>query len=234
MVRKEEAAIRASWDANAAAWAEAVRHGRIESRVRVTDAAVIAAIQRTGGLRVLDIGCGEGWLCRALTDLHLVPTGIDGSATLIAEARGASKADYRLLGYEEFSAEPALAGGPFDTAVCNFSLLGEAIQPILRAAAAVLARGGGLVIQTLHPFAALEPGGRYEDGWRTEDFSGMGGAFQAPMPWFYRTIASWTAQVSAAGFELVACEETVGPDTGKPLSLLLTGKLMHERPQRGR
>lgn len=58
--------IRDSWRANAQAWVDAVRSGRIESRRLVTDQAVLDAVLTPRPRRVLDLGCGEGWLCREL------------------------------------------------------------------------------------------------------------------------------------------------------------------------
>jgi hypothetical protein len=51
-----------SWQANADAWTAAVREQRIESRRLVTDAAILALA--LAPLRILDLGCGEGWLRR--------------------------------------------------------------------------------------------------------------------------------------------------------------------------
>ena len=64
----------ASWDANAAAWTTAVREQRIPSRRAGTDAAIVQACLRTIAATVLDVGCGEGWLARALTR-RLAPQG---------------------------------------------------------------------------------------------------------------------------------------------------------------
>ena len=53
-----------SWTRNAALWIAAVRGGRIPSRARVTNDAIVNAILRHSPRRVLDVGCGEGWLPR--------------------------------------------------------------------------------------------------------------------------------------------------------------------------
>jgi hypothetical protein len=45
--------------------------------------------------------------------------------------------------------------------------------PLLAAARARLARGGALVIQTVHPWTARGDA-PYADGWRTETFAGFG------------------------------------------------------------
>jgi hypothetical protein len=80
--------------------------------------------------------------------------------------------------------------GPFDLIVLNFALLDEEISPLLRNLSARLADGGRLIIQTVHPFVAAGPDG-YVDGWREERFTTFGDGFSAPMPWFFRTFASW-------------------------------------------
>lgn len=220
----EEKAISESWDENAAGWVDAVREGRIETRVRSTNAAVLSAVRDAGGARVLDVGCGEGWLCRAISELGLVAVGFDGSAALVAEARRLGGGEYQLLSYAEFAADPSRAGGPFDTVVCNYSLIGEDTLPLLQGVAAVLEPGGSLIVQTLHPLAVAAADGRYEDGWRSEDFSGMGPGFRTPMPWYFRTIGSWVSVIRASGFELVECREPTIADGSMPVSLLLLAK----------
>ncbi|HEV2150324.1 MAG TPA: class I SAM-dependent methyltransferase [Longimicrobiaceae bacterium] len=215
-----EGALRQSWDRNAAAWTEAVRGGHIPSRRAGTDAAIVEAVARAGGRRVLDVGCGEGWLARALAEHGFAVTGIDGSAELVERARAAGGGDFRTLRYDEVEADPARLGGPYDTVVCNFALLGETVAPLLRALATALAPDGRLLIQTVHPFTACGDA-PYRDGWRTEDFAGFACPFPAAMPWYFRTVGSWVAAARAAGLQVVELDEPTDPDSGRPLSLLL-------------
>jgi 2-polyprenyl-3-methyl-5-hydroxy-6-metoxy-1,4-benzoquinol methylase len=217
---REEEALRASWDSNAAAWTEAVRGGGIPSRRAGTDAAIVEAVARVPGRRVLDVGCGEGWLARALAERGREVVGVDGSAELVERAREAGGGTFRVLGYDEIEADPGLLGGPFDAVVCNFALLGERVAPLLRALSTALAPEGRLLVQTVHPFTACGDA-PYRDGWRTEDFAGFARPFPAAMPWRFRTVGSWLAEVSDAGLEVAALEEPVHPETGRPLSLIL-------------
>lgn len=212
--------ISQSWIDNADAWVDAVREGRIPSRRAGTDAAVIAAVQETHPATVLDAGCGEGWLARALAAHGIRVVAFDGSDALIQRATELGGADFLHLGYEEFIAHPQRAGSSFDVVVFNFSLFADDIVPVLRAARAVVRDGGRLIIQTVHPFndSQADP---YVDGWRVETFATMSDAFQTPMPWYFRTMESWVRSVREAGFTLEALREPVNPDTGKPLSLLL-------------
>ena len=217
-----EGCLRRSWVANAPAWTDAVRGGTIASRRAGTDAAIVRALAELPPGRVLDVGCGEGWLARALAgDGHRV-VGIDASAPLVERAREGGGGEFRVLAYEDLAADPSLAGpGPYDAVVCNFSLLGEELVSLLVALRGLLSGAAPLVIQTVHPFTACGDS-PYRDGWREETFAGFGGAFGAPMPWYFRTVASWLRVLAEAGLCAAALEEPTDPDSGRPLSLLMT------------
>ena len=219
-MREEEAALRASWDRNAAAWSETVRAGGIPSRRAGTDAAIVEAVARVPGRRVLDVGCGEGWLARALAERGREVVGVDGSAELVRLAREAGGGAFFVLRYDEIEADADRLGGPFDAVVCNFALLGDRAAPLLRALASVLAPDGRLLVQTVHPFTACGDA-PYRDGWRTEDFAAFARPFPAAMPWYFRTVGSWLAEAREAGLDVVETEEPMHPDTGRPLSLIL-------------
>lgn len=214
-----DARIRQSWQANADAWTRAVREQRIESRRLVTDAAILGAVGEGPARRVLDIGCGEGWLCRALREKGCECVGVDASAPLIEAAQAVGGGRFEALDYAALI-ESGSSLGQFDVLVCNFALLGESIAPLLGALRERLSPGGRLLIQTVHPWAACgdEP---YEDGWRLETFAAFGGDFSSPMPWFFRTLESWLALLTASGWRLRQLREPRHPGTGQPCSLLL-------------
>ena len=213
--------LRRSWDANADAWRDAVRDHQIESREMATDAAVVGAVLDATPDRVLDVGCGEGWLCRSLAEHGVEAVGVDGSAPLIEAARERGGGSFYVASYAEMADDPGRLGEAYDVVVCNFALLDEDLQPLLRALRTLCVPSGRLVVQTVHPWAACgdQP---YADGWRTEDFQGFDTSFEEPMPWYFRTMASWVATLREAGWPLHAVREPRHPDTGDPLSLLLT------------
>lgn len=218
-----EAALIWSWMANADAWTRAVREGRIPSRRLATDAAIVQAVAERNPGRVLDLGCGEGWLMRALAERGIETIGLDVSLELVMAAEETGGGRYRCCSYDELVDDPTRAGGPYDVIACNFSLLGADLPPLLGALRANLAPGGALVIQTVHPWTAAGDEG-YTDGWRTETFNGFGGDFAEPMPWYFRTLESWVDALRAAGFRVVTVREPVDPRTRQPASLLMVAE----------
>lgn len=228
-VEDREAALQLSWEQNAEPWTTVVREHGIVSRREGTDAAIVAACERAGLGRVLDVGCGEGWLSRALAARGAEVLGIDGSEALISRARAAGGGPrYEVLPYVALAASTELIRGPWDVIVCNFSLLGEELASPLRALTARLAGDGRLLIQTVHPWTVATAEPPYADGWRTETFSRMGGAFAAPMPWYFRTLSSWVQLLTSTGLELTALDEPKGESSLMPLSLLLELRSVQE------
>jgi 2-polyprenyl-3-methyl-5-hydroxy-6-metoxy-1,4-benzoquinol methylase len=218
-----ERQLQQSWIANAAAWTDAVRQGRIASRKAGTDAAIRDAILKFQQCRVLDLGCGEGWLTRSLSELGYEVIGVDASGALIEEAQAAGGGRFLTLSYEQLISNSAEVAGPFDVIAANFSLLGEDLHPLLKALRSNLSRDGSLFIQTLHP-ANLEPGSPYESGWRIETFARMGPAFLSHMPYYFRTFGNWIEELNAAGFRIAQCREPLDADTRRPLSLLIEAR----------
>jgi len=211
-----------SWEQNASAWTDAVREQRIASRRNGTDAAILEAVLRCRPASALDVGCGEGWLARELAERGCRVAGIDASPSLIASAQRLGGAAFAVSTYAGMADRVDALGAPFDLAVCNFSLLEEDLAPAL--ATIAHATRDRLVVQTVHPWTACgdEP---YADGWRVETFAGFGSDFVAPMPWYFRTLASWLDAIGDAGFRIERIEEPIDRESGKPLSLLMTAAI---------
>lgn len=211
-----------SWDSNADAWTRAVREQRIESRRVATDAAIVAAVLAHHPKRALDVGCGEGWLCRALAAEGVSVVGLDASASLVQSAIASGTPDVRHLAYSALVQNDA-GLGQFDAIVCNFALLDDDLTPLLTALRNHLSPRGRLFVQTVHPWTAVGDGA-YQDGWRLETFAAFGGEFAAPMPWYFRTLASWVGVLDASGLAIERIDEPVHQQTQRPLSLLIAAR----------
>jgi 2-polyprenyl-3-methyl-5-hydroxy-6-metoxy-1,4-benzoquinol methylase len=252
---REQRIIR-SWQDNAAPWSEAIRTASIASRKLVTDQAIIDAVKKAAtiasltdsfGPRVLDLGCGEGWLARTLCTLGMRVTGVDVVSDLIAQAVALQEAEspglplrdlqipgvqigktwgtlaFQVQDYESIASRQ-WRGGPFDAAVCNFSLLGgESVDSLIAALPFYLEKSGHLVIQTLHPVAACgaQP---YQDGWREGSWEGFSGDFRNPAPWYFRTLESWRTLLERCGFDILECREPKAPGAIAPSSVIWIGK----------
>ncbi len=148
-----ESTLLQSWSHNAQAWTEAIRSGAIESRQQVTDQAILLAVMGRQPERVLDLGCGEGWLLRALAERGFDVVGVDGDATLVEAAQAAGSSSVHVASYEDLVEAKVDIGHGYDLICANFSLLHQDIIPLLAAMNALLVPGGALVIQTLHPWS---------------------------------------------------------------------------------
>jgi 2-polyprenyl-3-methyl-5-hydroxy-6-metoxy-1,4-benzoquinol methylase len=219
-----EARILASWATNADAWTGAVRNREIESRVRATDAAIVAAVADRKPQTVLDLGCGEGWLAKALAERGHQVLGVDAIPALIAQADAAgSKAAFEVADYGQIIAS-GLGGRRFDVVVCNFALFGdESVAKLLARIPDLLAPDGSFIVQTLHPVVACGDA-PYRDGWREGSWAGFSQAFSDPAPWYFRTLEAWVRMLVGAGLRLVEMREPVDPRTERPASVIFVAR----------
>jgi SAM-dependent methyltransferase len=210
-----------SWHKNTAPWVSAVREGEIESRTLVTNRAIVDTVRSLAPATGIDIGCGEGWLVRALDGVAMI--GVDVVPGLVDAARQAGGGDFRTMSYEDIA--QGRLNLALDVAVCNFSLLGEeSVAGLFRAAPTFLRPGGAFVVQTMHPVAACGDA-PYRDGWRDGSWAGFNAGFTDPPPWYFRTLASWIKLYGDHGLQLRELREPLHPKTGKPASLILVGTL---------
>jgi len=213
-----DARIVDSWRKNASPWTAAVRENQIASRALVTNKAIVDAVLSRSPRTVLDIGCGEGWLARSLSEHGIRAIGVDAVPALIEQARKAGGGEFRVMSYED------IAVGSLDVSVdlvvANFSLIGkESVENVIRRAPSLLNSRGSLVIQTLHPVASCGDES-YSDGWRTGSWAGFSEEFSDPAPWYFRTMESWEHLLADCGFRILETREPVHPETGKPASVI--------------
>ncbi len=142
----------------------------------------IRLVQPSAGMRVLDVGCGQGIVSRAVAALGAEVIGIDASPGLIeaAKSRGSEGGRARYGVGDAGSLEPAVkalggagvaadTAGPFDAATCVMALGNiEPLEPVFRGVVALLKPGGRFVAVISHP-AFRAPG---QTSWGFDDSAG--------------------------------------------------------------
>lgn len=152
------------WDDSAGAWIKSVEND--VNRLYVLDPAMLEQAGDVTGLRVLDVGCGEGRFCRMLSARGAETVGIDPTAGLIARAKEMHPTgDYRIGEAEALQFED----GAFDIVVGYLVLIDiDDIKTAIREMVRVLKSGGRILIANLNSFTTTmaNPWIRDDRGWR--------------------------------------------------------------------
>ena len=209
-----------SWTTNAANWIEIIENNGIESRRLVTNRAIIDIVCTANPVSVLDIGCGEGWLSKELSDKRIEITGVDVIPELIEKAKQKVKGDFFVASYDDISKGKIVFSKIFDAIVINFALIAkESTENLLTSLPRYLAPGGKLFIQTLHPHSrkALND---YTSGWKEGSWDGLGEQFIKPYQWYFRTLEDWLALLGKSGFASIKVTEVLHPVSANQLSMI--------------
>jgi 2-polyprenyl-3-methyl-5-hydroxy-6-metoxy-1,4-benzoquinol methylase len=113
------------------------------------------------GIKVLDLACGQGVLCRKLAAAGCDVVGIDAAEPLIAAARRRNDADRMAIAYRVGDATKLLVEGKlaagleaesFDAVTIVLAIQNiTPLSPVWQACRAVLKAGGALVVVMMHP-----------------------------------------------------------------------------------
>ena len=149
-----------SWESEAANWIAWTRRPGHDAYWSYRDA--FFELVPPPGRATLEVGCGEGRVCRDLAARGHAVVGLDASPTLLAAAREAHPDGEYVLA--DAAALP-FGDGSFDLVVAYNSLMDVEDMPgAVREAARILVPGGRLCLCITHPLADA---GRFAD--RTPD-----------------------------------------------------------------
>lgn len=142
------------WDQMAEWWDEKMGdEGDLWHRTLI-DPPLIRLVDKVEGLRLLDLGCGNGYLGRRFARQGAIVIGVDANAPIIERARGREEQESLGIGYHVADAAhlEMLADDSFDLVICNMALMdienaAGAIQEVAR----VLRKQGRFVASLSHP-----------------------------------------------------------------------------------
>jgi SAM-dependent methyltransferase len=223
--------IQQSWEENAETWIDAIQKEKINSR-KITNQAIVNAVLNHVDGSLLDMGCGEGWLCRKLKSKGLETFGIDGNETLINQAKILSESnDFDCVSYQElaltftnssnYSWQRKLKEKKLAGAVFNFSLYEkEGLDLLFHAVRNILISSGKVIIQTIHPFHLIKNGLAYKSQWIKNSWEGLDHDFKNGHPWYLRTFGDWSDLFELCQYRLLKIYEPKNPDTQEPLSVI--------------
>lgn len=177
----------------------------------VEQPALMALLPDVKGRSVLDLGCGDGRLCRELADLGAARVvGVDPSTRMLAAARefsGNPTVSYR----QAFAEDAAFDDASFDLVVSSLALHYVAdLGSLLARIGSWLRPGGWLVASMKHPMRTADPERSMEPG-IVDHYATEG---QREQPWFvagvvkhHRRVSTILNAVIAAGLDVRAVEE---------------------------
>ena len=123
----------------------------------ISDPATAAPLDLTGdvgGLRLLEVACGQGRVERELARRGATLTGMDISTALLAKARAYETAEPLGISYlhADVTASGVLDDEAFDGVVCNYGLSDiDHLDGVLANVARLLRADGWFVFSLLHP-----------------------------------------------------------------------------------
>ncbi|XLS27854.1 class I SAM-dependent methyltransferase [Flavobacteriaceae bacterium M23B6Z8] len=213
--------IASSWNKNAKEWINVITEGQIASR-KFTNPAILEALIKHRGKKILDLGCGEGWLTRELSKNGKLAVGIDGTEALIKKARQLGNENFYHLSYEDIIAKKSIPEAPYDLAAFNFCLYQKEETPVLlKEVKKALTPKGQIVIQTLHPFFLKASELPYKNQWINDAWKGLPGNFTDGHPWYAQTFEGWSDTFRASGLQVAEIKE-VSNDKGDLLSVIFS------------
>ena len=198
----EKKDIKTSWEINAEEWIKVIDQNEIASR-QFTNEAILNVLFKSKAQKILDVGCGEGWLTRAITKMGKVGVGMDCTVSLLENARTKGNETYYNLSYDDLIEGSKIPETLFDAAVFNFCIYqNEELVPLLQEVKKSLTPNGEIIIQTLHPFFLIQNQLPYTSQWISDSWKGLPGNFSQGHSWYARTFERWFADFEKAGLTI--------------------------------
>jgi ubiquinone/menaquinone biosynthesis C-methylase UbiE len=143
--------LKSEWNGIADEWIRVIGESGSCQRDGLLDRWMLDAVGDVSGLKVVDLGCGEGRFSRMLAQRHADVTGLD-LAEQFVEYANAHRVGGETYIHGDMQCLDGLPDGHFDLAVSYLSLVDVPdFERAVREAHRVLRPGGRFIICNLHP-----------------------------------------------------------------------------------
>jgi len=219
-------------------WVDAIRNNKDLVRKYISNPALfdrLASLE--SGLKVLDSGCGEGYVSRELARRGHKVVGIDMSQYIIKAAKEAT------VGNDDYMrgdvCQMPFRDETFDCAVSNFLLVElEKPEDFIKEVKRVLKPKGRFIFQTLHPSLFISKTGQSEGRTvpnyfeSTEIYEKLGRPYNLESPveatTYHHPLSRYTRALANNGFHIIYLDEPT-PIESTPLNDPIREKLKDPR-----
>lgn len=207
------------WEKNASFWIKIIQKKLDPFRKIVTNQAILESLKKGKDLKILDAGCGEGYLCRKLAKKGHSVFGIDFSKKLIKTARDLE--NKMPLGIKYFLGDFRKTDFPpsFFDVVLSHQTINEIANPekAFREFFRILKKKGKSVFLFLHPcfdFKAKKSDSLnyFKKKMIKKDYYLVSG-IKSPSPYFYLhlPLSQWISLLIKSGFSITNITEPHPP-----------------------
>ena len=220
------------WEANAKAFTALINNKGTPHHREILNPCIERVMGNVAGKRLLDAGCGEGYLARHYARRGAQVVGVDFSSSLIDICKKMSKDLEIKFHVGDICDLNFIHNAQFHLILCNLVLLNvDCYEAALQEFHRVLKAKGSLIFSIVHPAFNIYGPGRWKLGeknrktqrrkghhfiiddyfiekeYRVRWKSLSGEEFPQEFSFFHRTISSYIRALRKAGFTITALEE---------------------------
>lgn len=203
------------WDEKASAYLQAASEKNNPFKKIFDTPSFIALLGDIRNKKILDLGCGNGDLCKQLTKKGALVVGLDGSANMIKEAKHNFKNGTYVVC--DVLHEPLpFRKSSFDVVTAKMLLdIVSSMQTVSIKAMQVLKKKGLYVIEVPHPirpFVVKKPHGYIGISDYRKEVHGIIQFSNVNFAYYHRSVSYYINELIRIGFRLLKVEEVIVDD----------------------
>jgi 2-polyprenyl-3-methyl-5-hydroxy-6-metoxy-1,4-benzoquinol methylase len=191
------------WQKNAGFWIKIIREKLDPYRLEITNKAVLELLKSKKALKILDAGCGDGYLSRILAKSGHQVFGVDFSPILIKAAKTLERKNpLKIRYFTRDIRKTGLTSSYFDAVLSHQTINeisdpGKAFDEFFR----ILKKKGRLICLFLHPCFQINPKEYFQKA-KIKKSHYLVSGIKSPSPYFYLhlPLSEWIRLLAKSGF----------------------------------